>query len=297
MASWRADLLLLMVVAVWGSTFVVVRDAVAEMGTMGVLASRFTVAALALGVFGFKSVRTARISEIRAGVAVGLAYFLGFALQTAGLASTTASKAGFITGLSVVGVPFIAYLVWKVKPSVDAVAGVIFATAGLAFLSLADVRGVGIGDLLVLGCAVAFSVQYLLVSHFSVPCRIVPWTFYQLVTVALLSLMGSALSGTSPLPASTRAWSAALFLGLVATALVTVLQNIGQRYTTATRAALIFSLEPVFAAIFGHFIQGDQLTGRMAIGAALILLGMITAELQWVTHWRLRREEQRMITR
>lgn len=292
MRSWRADLLLMLVVVIWGSTFVVVRHAVQDMGTMGVLASRFTMAAGALGLIGVRAVRGATPRERFGGVAIGLAYFLGFALQTAGLATTTASKAGFITGLSVVGVPFLAYWVWRVTPSADAVVGVILATVGLACLTLSDLQGVQVGDLFVLGCAVAFSVQYLLVSHFTADCRVLPLTFYQLATVAVLSLAGCALTGVSPFPRTPDSWYAALYLGLIATALVTGMQNIGQRYTSATRAALIFSLEPVFAALFGHVVQGDVLTLRMAIGALLILLGMVSSDLQW-TKWILRRRVRR----
>jgi drug/metabolite transporter (DMT)-like permease len=224
------------------------------------------------------------------GVLLGSLLFASFMSQTLGLQYTSPTRSGFITGLSVVLVPLIG-LGFGQRPPRWAVVGVGLAVLGLAFLAWGcRIPGLGcavsaetranerLGDLLTLGCAIAFALYIFAVSRWSTTLPVLTLNAVQLIVVALLA-SGTALIYEWPLPTPTPGvWGAALFLGVIATAWVFALQLKVQRHTTATHTALIFALEPIFAALFAWLWIGETMTAALWIGGGLMLLGVIVAE-------------------
>ncbi len=276
----RADLWLFFITVIWGSTFVLVKDTLSSLGPFGLVALRFTVGLIALMVLFGRRLRRASGREIAAGALIGLFLFAGYAFQTVGLKYTSAAKSGFITGLSIVIVPVVAYLVLRHRPGVGAVLGVVSATVGLALLTLKADLSIEYGDLITMGCTISFALQIVLVGKFAPRMDAVVLTTAQIATVSLVSALLAGYSESLTLPLPLEAWAAVVFLGLAATALTFSIQNVAQKSTTPTHAALIFSLEPVFSLVFAYLLAGETLTGRALVGSALIVLGMIRAELK-----------------
>jgi drug/metabolite transporter (DMT)-like permease len=289
--TWQADMLLLLIAAIWGATFPVVKNAT-DLNAGGVpiywfLAARFTLAAVLLAAIFWRRLVRVPLRTWAAGSLIGTFLFAGYAFQTFGLAHTSSSKAGFITGLSVVLVPVLAVFWLKRKPQPAAWLGVATATLGLALLSLnADLRPT-FGDLLVFLCAVCFALHIAAVSRFAGPHDPTALTIIQIGVAAVLSwILHLADAGTlSPgvpgviwLAGPARVVMAWLICGVLATALAFLLQNVLQPYTTPTHTALIFSAEPVWGAIFSFLLLGDTLSLRGYLGAGLILAGMLLAE-------------------
>ena len=268
-----ADLALLAVTAIWGSTFVLVKGAVARYPVFPFLMVRFAVAALVLAPLAWLSRRAIRPHDVPAGILAGVLLFAGYALQTFGLQETEAAKAGFITGLSVVLVPLFVAILWRQWPTWWALLGILLATLGLALLSLNADWSIRRGDLLVLGCAVGFAAHITALGVLS-PGRDPRFlTLVQVATVAVLSGLFTSLQGPFP-PMPTPVIEAALFTGVAATALAFFVQTAAQRFTTASHTALIFTAEPVFAALFGVLATGERLAVRGWLGCSVILVGV-----------------------
>ncbi|HEY8347262.1 MAG TPA: DMT family transporter [Symbiobacteriaceae bacterium] len=290
---WQADALLLSVAAVWGATFPVVKNAT-DLSQGGVptywfLAARFTAAALLLALVYRRRLAAASWRTWAAGGLVGLFLYAAYALQTFGLAYTSSTKASFITGLNVVLVPIFSVLWLRRPPGLGAWLGVTTATVGLALLSLSggDLH-FSYGDLLVLMCAVGFALHVVAVGRFAGPHDPVALAVIQLIVTALLSGISHLLTHGSLGPGVPEVhwWSgpahvipALLICSVFATAAAFLLQNVLQPFTTPTHTALIFSAEPVFGALFSFLLMGETLTPREYVGAALMVLGMILAEL------------------
>lgn len=279
MARWQADLTLGLIALIWGSTFVVVKNALDAVGPLTFVGFRFALAAAFLAILFYRRARALSRADLRAGGLMGIWLALGYIFQTIGLQTTTSAKAGFITGLSVVIVPVLATLLLRRPPSRAATAGIAAATLGLALLTLnADLR-VQSGDLWVLGCAFAFALHIVTVAHYSPRHDAVRLALVQIATVAVVATAAALVFETPRLALPADTWAAIAFTGVVATALVFSLQVYVQRFTTPTHTALLFSLEPVFAALFGWWLASEVLGPQELAGCGLILLGMIVAEL------------------
>jgi drug/metabolite transporter (DMT)-like permease len=276
-----ADLSLLLVTLIWGSTFVMVKDAVSSYPVFPFLTLRFGLATLALLIIGGKHLPSLGWRGVGSGILIGLFLFGGYAFQTVGLQYTSASKAGFITGLSVVIVPLLSTLILKRIPARAALIGVGLATLGLALLTLNRDLSIVTGDVIVLGCAFSFALHIIAVSKFAPRWNALALALVQVATVAVISALIS-LWGHRPWPAPAPAtWFAAGFTGMLATALAFAVQTQMQRFTTPTHTALIFAAEPVFAAVFGVLLAGDELAGRVIAGGTLIVVGTIVSEIRW----------------
>jgi drug/metabolite transporter (DMT)-like permease/membrane-associated phospholipid phosphatase len=276
-----ADLLLLLVTLIWGSTFVMVKDATASYPIFPFLTLRFGLAALALLLIGWRRLPSLGWKGVGAGVLIGLFLFSGYALQTFGLRYTSASKAGFITGLSVVIVPVLSTLLLRRRPTPGAFIGVCLATVGLALLTLDHDRSIAIGDLLVLGCALSFALHIVAVSAFAPRMDPLALTIIQVATVTLASGTITLFTDRPWPQPGPSAWLAAGFTGVLATAVAFFAQTAMQRFTTPTHTALIFAGEPVFAALFGVLLAGDVITARGLAGGILIITGTVVSELRW----------------
>ncbi|KIY22235.1 MULTISPECIES: DMT family transporter [Mesobacillus] len=287
--STFADLSLLFVALIWGTTFVLVQNAIAFLEPLSFNAVRFSVAAIILGlwllIFEKHLLQKLDRKLILSGIMLGVWLFIGYAFQTLGLLYTTSSKAGFITGLSVVLVPLLMLGILKQRPSVNSIAGVFAATIGLYLLTMSDVSGLNIGDAFVLICAAGFALHIVFTGKFSSSYPTLLLTIVQILTVAVLSA-GSAIlfedwkrAFQPEVIFSTNVITALLITSILATALAFFIQTNFQKHTTATRVALIFAMEPVFAAITAYFWADERLANSALVGCVLIVAGMIFAEL------------------
>jgi drug/metabolite transporter (DMT)-like permease len=281
--AWRADLALVFITLIWGSTFVVVKEALADCSTLLFLALRFSLAAASLAlVFRPLPGKFAQPKALLAGgTLAGVCLFGGYAFQTLGLRYTTPSKSAFITGLSIVLVPVIGALVQRKVPHPSEALGVATATAGLVLLTLpAESLRIEKGDLLTLACAVAFAAHILMVGHYAPRLGFEALTLVQIATAAVLSLASFWWVETPFIRWSAGVVTAVIVTGLLATALAFAIQAWAQQYTTPTRTALIFALEPVFAWATSFIVAGELLSRRATAGAALILAGILLVELK-----------------
>jgi drug/metabolite transporter (DMT)-like permease len=278
-----ADGALVVVTLIWGATFVMIKDVLEQVPTMLFLAVRFAFGALSLALVITLARRWRGMSwrELRWGTLIGVVLWLAYALQTVGLEYTTATNAGFITGLYIVLVPLFALPVLKERPGGWAVIGLALATLGLCLLGLRLDQGFALnaGDAMVLGCAVGFALQVVLVArvaHWADPLRM---AMLQIAVAGVLNCLTS-IAFERPVPGmGLEIWAAAAFLGVAATGLAIALIQYVLRFTSTIHAALIFALEPVFAAVFGVWLQNDYLGVAGIVGAVLILVGMLLAEL------------------
>jgi drug/metabolite transporter (DMT)-like permease len=287
--STFADLSLLFVAFIWGTTFVLVQNAISTMEPFAFNGFRFFIAFVILftSLLLFQKHQFQLLSKklILSGFLLGFWLFLGYATQTLGLLYTTSSKAGFITGLSVVLVPLFSFLLLKQKPSFPAVIGVSIATVGLFLLTMTDIAALNIGDFFVLICAFGFAMHIIFTGKFSEQFPTLLLTTIQIFTVSVLSIVSSFifedLNGMIKISIiSSQSVIVALFVTSVfATALAFFAQTSFQKYTTPTRVALIFAMEPVFAAVAGYYWASERLSISAIMGCLFIFLGMVFAEL------------------
>ncbi|MEW6228465.1 MAG: DMT family transporter [Bacillota bacterium] len=285
--QWLADGSLLVTTLIWGATFVLVKDIVARVDAVALVALRFLMASALMAVLMVTRVRLMTRRLVRAGVLIGLALFVGYAFQTMGLAYTSASKAGFITGLSVVLVPILSTIILRKPPDPPAVLGVGCATVGLALLTLNLSNGpiFEAGDLLVLVGAVSFGLHIVAVGKFAPLFDVPLLVMVQLATVSVLAfaVLGfrvSALGHRVAVPVSAWDLAGIGFLAVFGTTVAFLVQNVAQRFTSPTHVAIVFASEPVFAGLFGWLLLGETLTAAQYVGAALIVAGMLAAEVQ-----------------
>jgi drug/metabolite transporter (DMT)-like permease len=276
----RADAVLVSITAFWGVTFVVVKDAVALADPFTFLALRFFLGAVLLTLVAWRGIRGAAL--LRAGTGLGVLLFVGFAAQTSGLQFTTPSRSAFLTGLSVLLVPFLSIAFHRRRPPPASLLGVAFAVCGLWALaggnSLSIPTGFGKGEELTLLCALAFALHITLIERLARTHPPAPLVAVQLWTVAVLALV--TLSALGPRLRSTPAlWSAVLITGVGGSAVALLLQAWAQARTTAVRAALVYALEPVFAASYSVALGREQLGLRELLGGGLIMLGVLVSEL------------------
>ncbi len=279
-----ADLSLLVLCIFWGTTFTLVKGAL-EIGSTGVfLAARFATAAAVLGAVALWRRDPVGPGFWRHGVLLGLAMLGGFLFQTLGLALTTPARSGFITGLSVLIVPFIARYRLGRRVRASAWAGVAMAVAGMALLTRpfdagAVTPAVRLGDLLTALCAVAYALQITWMSEWSGKHPLVPFTLLQVSVVLAGALVMIPLEGPRLDLARWPAFAGVvLFTGVLMTAGAFFVMNWAQRHTTAVRAALIYALEPVAAALFSWWVIGEQLGAGGWLGGGLVVLGVVAGE-------------------
>lgn len=287
--SSLSDVTLLFVVFIWGATFVMVQNAISFLEPFSFNAVRFFAAFLLLLIwyliFSSNKRTVWDIGLLLSGIKLGIWLFLGYAFQTFGLLSTTPSKAGFITGLSVVLVPLFSMMLLKKKPSRNALFGVTAATIGLYLMTVVESSALSFGDFLVFLCAISFAMQIIMTARFAGNYPALPLTIVQIVTVALLSLSFAVLFEDISVVLDPEVmlrsdvWTALLVTSTLATAFAFLAQTYFQAYTSPTRVAVIFAMEPVFAALTSYFWSGERLTFVSIVGCLFILMGMILAEL------------------
>jgi len=275
----RSDLVLVLVTIIWGSTFIIVKNAIEILPVYNFLFIRFSIAFFLLAIIFYKKLLKIDKRTLIISSAIGTMLFAGYAFQTMGLMYTSASKSGFITGFSVVLVPIFEALFLKSKPSRAAVTGIVLAVIGLFLLTTNVNFSINFGDFLTLLCAFAFAMHIILIAKFASSVDTFVIATLQIGVVAILSGIASFTFETPVIPTNLSVWGAIIITGVFATAFAYVAQNTMQAYTTATHTALIFSLEPVFSAVAAFLIAGEVMSLKAITGGIFMLLGIILAEI------------------
>ncbi len=286
--SLKAHILLVLVTLVWGSTFVLIKDAV-ERDASPLLFNfvRMVFATAALALIFLSELKKIRIPALRSGAVVGTFMWLGYEFQTAGLRLTAASKSAFITGLSVVLVPIFMALLWRRKVNHWTALGVLAAFSGLFLLTVptngsgfGDWASVNLGDVLTLGCAISFAFQIIFLGRATARHPVRQIAFLQIAIATLWMGLSVPFAPEQPHLRWTPVvlW-ALLITGFLGSAAAFSIQAWAQQFTSPTQTALIFSLEPVFAWITSYIVLGERLGYRSGFGAALILCGVLISEL------------------
>jgi len=291
--KYIAEGTLLVVTLIWGSTFVIMKESLNDISSVLFITLRYSVAALLLVPFYLKRRKQISKKLILGGMLVGLFLFLGSATQTAGLKFTTASRSAFITGTMVVLVPILQLIIEKRPPTKGAIAGVILVFLGLTFLSsggnsifdlVAELgSNFNFGDFLSVLCAFFFASQVVTLDVVSRKFDFWMLTFVQLSTVAILGIISTLLFDLSSLEkikyiSSNYLWFGILYTAIFATFINITLQTKFQKELSPTKAGIIYSFEPVFAAMFAYFLLNEKITNFGFVGGALIFLGLLSSD-------------------
>lgn len=269
---------LLSVTAIWGSTFVLIKDVVGRMAVVDFLAVRFVIAAVVMLVLFARPVWRLGRAERWRGLGLGVLYGFAQWLQTEGLALTSPSVSGFVTGMYVVLTPILALLLFRQRMPLSTWFAVVLATAGLGVLALNGFQ-VDLGVLLTLASAALYALHIVGLGHWSKPGDAFGMSAVQMVGIAAVCLLATLPHHGPSLPPDGKAWTAVLYMALVAGAFAMLVQTWAQAHMPATRAAIVMTTEPVFAAGFAVLLGVDALTTRMVAGGTMVLAAMYLVEL------------------
>ncbi|MFC5706309.1 DMT family transporter [Aeromonas eucrenophila] len=297
----RSNMMLLMAAAIWGLGFVAQRLGMDHMGPFTFNGLRFLLGALSLLplLWWLKSRQPSAPSGsssgerrllLTGGLIAGTVLFSAASLQQVGLLYTTAAKAGFITGLYIILVPVIGLLL-RHKTGANTWVGALIAMAGLYYLSVTDDFTIGYGDLLQVVGALFWAIHLLLLDHYSNRVAPIRLAGVQFVVCGLLSLATAFVIETPTLSGAVAGWQALLYAGLVSVGIGYTLQVVGQRGAHPAHAAIILSLETVFAAIGGVLLLGETLDERAIVGCSLMLAGMLISQIRLRWWWKSRRDK------
>ncbi len=280
--EFGADFSLLLVAICWGGTFFIVQDAIEDTPVYIFLFWRFLLATLFMILISFKDFKKFDLETLKAGVLLGVFMFLGFAFQTFGLTYTYSSIVAFITGLNVVIVPFAVFMFFKKKASIYSLFGAVCAAIGLYFLTNNEAgNGFGYGEFYTLICAVMFALQITFTDAYAKKHSAFLLVTIQFVVVTVCSFFGAIIMDGHIEPKSfDGVFLEALVLTVIfATVFAFFTQTVMQRFTTPAKTAIIFTMEPVSAGVFGYYFAGESFYALQLMGAGLIFFGMLSAEL------------------
>jgi drug/metabolite transporter (DMT)-like permease len=276
-SSRFATLLLVAVTAVWGSTFFLIRDLVEHVPSADFLAVRFAIAAVVMAVVFHRQTLALTRREVLIGVVLGVLYGVAQLLQTVGLEHTDASVSGFVTGTYVVLTPVLGAVLLRDRLPGSTWLAVALATAGLAVLSLRGFR-VGYGEALTLAAAAFYALHIIGLGRWSTAASATGLATVQAFVITVVTCVAAVPDGIS-LPETGGQWTSLLYMALIAGAVALWAQTWAQSHLPATRAAIVMTMEPVFAAFFAVLLGGESLTARMLLGGALVLAAMYVVEL------------------
>ncbi len=268
---------LLGVTASWGSTFFLIKDLLRQVSVLDFLSVRFAIAAVALICLAPRALRRLSRSDVVHGVVLGLVYGAAQVLQTLGLAHTPASVSGFVTGMYVVLTPILAAVLLRQRVGGVVWLAVALSASGLGVLSLHGFEVSG-GVLLIFCSAILYALHIVGLGQWSSPESAVGLAAVQMVVIAIVCTAAGAPNGIG-LPSTGGGWLSLVYMAIVAAALAMLAQTWAQAHISATRAAIIMTMEPVFAAFFAVLFGGEAATVRMMVGGGLVLLAMYLVEL------------------
>jgi drug/metabolite transporter (DMT)-like permease len=280
----KAHILLILVTFVWGATFVLIKNALADISPLLFNAVRMSLAGTCLLIVYWRHILRIDRATASAGFLVGIFLWLGYEFQTTGLRLTTASKSGFLTGVSVALVPVFMAMFFQRKVNRWTLIGVIAAFIGMAMMTLpagaAAWESVNRGDLLTLGCAAAFAFHIIFLGRATQKHRFEQIAFLQVIVAASLMFVTVPIVEEAHVVWTPRVFTAIAVTGLLGTAAAFTIQAWAQQFTPPSHTALIFALEPVFAWLTSYLVLGERLGPQAAVGAVLILAGVLLSELK-----------------
>lgn len=281
--EYRADFLLLTVAVGWGVTFLMVQDAIASVPVYSFLFFRFAIATILMAIIAYKHYDKLNKETVIYGVILGLFLFSGFATQTFGLTYTKSSIIAFLTGLNVIIVPFIAYFIFKDHVRRMVFVSSIIAVGGLYMLTMSGKMTIGVGETLGLICALFFALQIVFTGIYSKKVDVYMLVLFQFLTVTILSLLFSLSLDdvTFNINFDYTFLKAVIITSIFATVYAFLIQTYMQQFTTPTKTAIIFTMEPVSAAIYGYFAANEVLTFIQLGGAILIIFATLLAEIKF----------------
>jgi drug/metabolite transporter (DMT)-like permease len=294
MKKYTGEIALLFNTLIWGGTFALIKNAFTDISPLLFLGLRFSIAALIFLPFVYTSLKKTNRQTLLAGSVLGFFYFAGFTAQSLGLNLTTATKSGFITGTFVVFIPILQLIIEKRKPKWVNIVSVFLVLVGLILLSSKGentfdfLKQLGsdfnIGDLLTLLCALLFAFQVVYVDVFTKKYDYLPMVFVQLLITGVggfvLSFVFSFASfETIRFTFNSTVITAILYTAIFASIIATVIQLKFQKFVSPTKAGIIFSIEPIFAAIFAYFLLSEKISNFGLVGCVLIFIGLIVSEL------------------
>ncbi|GJQ62002.1 MAG: permease [Melioribacteraceae bacterium] len=292
--KYKGEFFLVLMTLIWGGTFAIIKQSLDHASPVIFVAVRFSIAAVVMLPFAWKKLRVAKKSTIFAGMFLGALIFFAFSFQTLGLKYTSATKSGFITGSVVIIIPFLQTFIEKRFPTPGAIAGAILVFSGIVLISspgdnlagFIDELGSGfnIGDLFTVICALIFATHVVYLSVISKKHETTSLVFLQIIVTGALGLLAASVFNISGLEKLNFELSGILIFGLVytsilATIITTTLQTKYQKVVTPTKAGIIYSLEPVFAAIIAFFALNEKISNFGYVGSLLIFAGILISEL------------------
>lgn len=277
--------MLVLMTLIWGSTFVLIKAALRDASALTLNAVRMSLAAVLLAAYYRRELRTLTQPAFIMGCTVGFFLFLGYAFQTTGLRLTTPSKSAFLTGVSTVLVPLVLVIFWRTRIRLWRAVGIALAFVGLFLMTvpggrqgLADFAKVNLGDVLSFFCAIAFAFQIVFLGRATQRYRFEQIAVLQISVAAALTALSVPFLEQPHFRLTATVIACVLITGILGTALAFTVQAWAQQFTPATHAALIFTLEPVFAWLTSFVILGERLGMRAGAGALLILAGVLISE-------------------
>lgn len=278
--SYLADLALLLVAIIWGLGFIAVKNGLDHIGPIYMLVLRFSLSAVIMSIIFSSKIKSIKKADVLAGMKIGFFLFFAFFTQTVGLKYTTVSNQAFITASNVVMVPFILYFVTKREISKKEFISAILCFIGIGIISLDGKLKLNLGDILTLVSAMCFAGHIILIGKYSKEHDPIILTILQFITAAILSIMLSFVLKVEYTYLNKSAIKAVLFLAIVSTVIAFLVQNIAQKYTSSTHAAIILSLEAVFGSLFSVILLSEKVTIRLILGCIIIFTAILIAELK-----------------
>lgn len=275
----RADRYLLAITLIWGSTFTVTKFALTDLPPLILQGTRFALAAIMVGIYTWADIKATTWKSLRAGIVLGIMLGAGFALQTVGLVETTASKAGFLTGTMVVFTPVVQLLIERRWPTRGNAISVLIVGVGLYVFTSPGGGQFNAGDLLVLFCAVVFAFYIVYLDVFTKEHFDREIVFYQFVVTAIIGFGAAPFVEGREAVFSMNAIGAVLYLSFFASTIAIFIQSKYQRETTPTKAAIIFTMEPVYAAIIAYLVLSESMSGIEVFGAGIMFAGLLFSEI------------------
>lgn len=273
-----ANLALILVAFVWGSGFVVTKGILDKIPTYYLLSYRFLISFLIISIAYHKKFKEFNKENVKAGLFLGVLMFLGFVSQTIGLNYTTVGKQAFITASNVVMVPFISWAISKRKPDTYDVLGAFFCFLGIAIISLDGNLSLGIGELLSFLGAFFFATHTAAIGHFAKDNCPIVLSILQMLMAGVLAITTALLVEGQPVLLTSETFWPIIYLAFFSTFLAFLVQNVAQKYTSPTNAAMILSLEAVFGTVLGIILLKDPFNTRMLVGFSLVFISIIIAE-------------------
>lgn len=276
--STLSELALFLVAIFWGGGFVAVKDALDAISPFYMIAIRFFGAAAILALIFQRRLRCTRKHEIKGGVIIGILLFISFAFQTVGLQYTLPGKQAFLTGIYVIMVPFLYWLIKKQRPDNYSIAAAFLTLLGIGLITLHEGFRLNSGDWLTLLCDVFFALQIIAVDRYAKNCDTIILAIIQMFTSAALAFIFALIFEPFPGMIKINGLFSLGYLVIFSTMLAFLVQNVAQKYTAPTPAAIIMSLESVFGAIFSIIFLGEEFTLSKIIGCVIIFFAIILSE-------------------